>query len=145
MRPSLTPRFLIDLFTAASVLLAIEHTKGGSQADVSSQTAFDTSLQILQRMREQSSTAATYASMLSKAGEAHIIAQESAGSRPNTASRPITNFADSMSGPIINSWRVSPPVEAPPELEPFASTWNTQVQSYEPWDFFLEGNSMPWN
>jgi hypothetical protein len=133
------------LFTAASVLLAIEHTNTGSPPDVASQAAFDRSLEILQQMRGHSSMAATYATMLERARQARTMAQEVTVPQAAATNQLDTSLGDNNSGPNTNAFNLSEYLATSPQLGPSTFSWNAQDHFHEPWDFLLEDNFMPWN
>ncbi|KIW83162.1 hypothetical protein Z517_02406 [Fonsecaea pedrosoi CBS 271.37] len=135
------------LFTAATVLLAIEYECEDPEESDATESAFEQSLIILGEMQGRSSMASSYVTMLKKAKEA----QESAQIAPLAATS--SPRARSNNAPPRNSSSTSEVVSGGINLEEFLKddtradapfpSWNMQDFFLVPWDMMMVDNPMP--
>ncbi|KAH0842252.1 putative transcriptional regulatory protein [Fonsecaea pedrosoi] len=135
------------LFTAATVLLAIEYECEDPEESDATESAFEQSLIILGEMQGRSSMASSYVTMLKKAKEA----QESAQIAPLAATS--SPRARSNKAPPRNSSSTSEIVSGGINLEEFLKddtradapfpSWNMQDFFLVPWDMMMVDNPMP--
>ncbi|OAP55982.1 hypothetical protein AYL99_10134 [Fonsecaea erecta] len=136
------------LFTAATVLLAMDYECENPEESDATESAFEQSLIILGEMQGRSSMASAYVTMLKKAKEAQEAAQM-AQIGPNSSPR----ARSSNNAPPRNSSSSSEMVSTGINLDellkddarvdaPFPS-WNMQDFFLVPWDMMMVDNPMP--
>lgn len=143
----------IDLFTAATVLLAIEYEGQGVKENDATERAFEQSLIILREMQGRSSMASSYVAMLKKAKEAQEAGQNgpvfpatATAPSPRSSNTAARNYpATSDLGPNgTNGINLEEYLkdDARPADAPFPA-WNMQDLFLVPWDMTMVDNPMP--
>ncbi|OQV08352.1 Fungal specific transcription factor domain-containing protein [Cladophialophora immunda] len=135
------------LFTAATVLLAIEYECEDPEESDATESAFEQSLIILGEMQGRSSMASSYVTMLKKAKEAQDSAQippvvPTSSPRARSSNAPPRN-SSSTSEIVSNGINLDEFLKDDTRADAPFPSWNMQDFFLVPWDMMMVDNPMP--